>query len=200
MRRKVVLACSLILLGLMSTPAADDKIKDSPYYPLKVGTKWTYKVGTNSFNMQVTKHEKVGEVLCGVIETSKDGNVVLTEYVGVKDDGVYRFSPAGDKVDAYRVLKLPPKKGDSWKVELKMGGQVFKGAFKVDEAEITVPAGKYKTFVATSDGFEVTDPNGNQLKLVLKSWFAEKVGLVKNSIKLADKPEVIVELEKFESK
>src|SRR5262249_43354252 len=99
MRRQVVLAFSLILFCLMSTPAADDKIKDSPYYPLKVGTKWTYRVGTNSFNMQVTKHEKVGDLLCGVIETSKDGNVVLTEYVGVKDDGVYRFSPAGDKVD-----------------------------------------------------------------------------------------------------
>jgi hypothetical protein len=202
MRLNVIpLACLVILLGLSRAPAADDKIKESSYYPLKVGTKWTYKAGGSMFVIQVAKHEKIGDVVCGVLETAKDGNVIATEHVGVTGDGIYRYSVAGQKPDnPFRILKLPPKKGDSWKVEAKVGGQVFNGSFKLDEAEITVPAGKYKTFAAASDGFQLDDGNGNQIKISFKFWFAEKVGLVKQTIQVADKPELVIELEKFEGK
>jgi len=194
------LAGLLIVLGLSRAPAADEKIKESPYYPLKIGTKWHYRVGANSFVMHVAKHEKVDGTVCALLETSRDGQVLTNEQIGIKDDGIYRFSIAGQKPDnPFRILKLPAKKGDTWKVESKIGAQSFKGSFTVGEAEVTVPAGKYKAITAASDGFEIPDDNGNFLKITFNFWFVEKVGLVKQTIKIADKPEVVIELEKYEA-
>jgi hypothetical protein len=196
----VPIAGLVLFLGLAKAPAADDKIVESPWYPLKIGTKWHYKVGANKFSMHVTKHEKVGDAVCGLVETSKDGNVVTSEQVGVKDDGVYRYSIAGQKPDVpFRILKLPPKNGDTWKVETKIAGQGFNGSFKLNEEDVTVPAGKYKTMHALSDGFAVPGDDGGKIKIVFQFWFAEKVGLVKQTIQFGERPELVIELEKFEA-
>jgi len=201
MKRIISSLTLLLLLGLVSARAADDTVLETPYYPLKVGSKWTYKVGGSAFTIEVAKHEKVGDVMCALLETSKDGQVVTSEHVGVKTDGVYRYTISGQKPDApFRILKLPAKKGESWKVEAKIAGQGFNGSFTAGDADITTPAGKFKTVTAFSDGFEVPDPNGGTLKITFKFWFAEKVGLVKQTIGVGDRPEVVIELEKYEAK
>src|SRR5262249_25726853 len=154
------------------------------YYPLKIGNQWQYRSGMGKFVYQVKKHEKIGDTFCAVLEASKDGKVINTEYMGIRDDGIYRFSMQGQKqVKPCCILKLPPKKGATWKAEFKISGELHKGSFTpVGEEEISVPAGKFQTVVAASTGFQTPD----RRKLIYKYWFAEKVGLVKQTTDIGD--------------
>jgi hypothetical protein len=181
--------------------AAQDKLKETPYYPLKVGTTWHYRAGDRKFTIRVVRHEKVGETLCALLETQRDGKVVGSEHLAVAADGVYRY----DLIEAGRtpaqqtlkppmlILKLPPKNGDSWKVDSRGDGKTFRGSFQVAEQEITVPAGTYKTFRIASQDLEV-----NSLKPILTTFFAEGVGIVKQIIQMGD-TKIEIELEKFEA-
>jgi len=199
--RQFYLACAgVLLLTVTGTPAADDKAKTSPYFPLKIGSKWHFKTSAAKFTQQVIKHEQVGETLCALMEMTKDGTVVVTEHLAVKDDGIYRYSIAGQKPDVpFRVLKLPPRKGDTWDVAVKVANDELKGTFVTGEEEVTVPAGKYQAVTATSKGFELTTGDGGKgAGIVFKFWFAPNVGLVKQTIKIGDRPEVVIELEKYE--
>ncbi|MBL8798616.1 MAG: hypothetical protein JNM56_32265 [Planctomycetia bacterium] len=189
-----------LLLSFNLAGAADDKLKESTYFPLKVGTKWHYRVGPAKLTLQVAKHEKVGDVLCALIETLKDGNIVATEHVAVRDDGVFRYTIAGQKPEMpFQVLKLPPKKGDTWKVAVKIGNEELKGEFVSGEEEVEVPAGKYQAVTATSKGFQAPDGEGNMQDLSFKFWYAPKVGQVKQTIKIGKRPEIAIELERYES-
>ena len=197
----VSLAGIVLLVFLTSAPAADEKLKETPFYPLKVGTKWQYKVGAGSLTIKVTKHEQVGEVTCAVLEKSKDDQVLGSDHIGVTADGVYHYMIAGQKLDMpFRILKLPPKKGDNWKVEVKDRGKSVSGSFTLGEAEVVVPAGKYKAITAVSDGFQLPEADGKTVKIDFKFWFVEKIGLVKHTIQIGDQKEVVIELEKFEGK
>jgi hypothetical protein len=53
-----VLATSLALVAGPIT-RADDKMAETPWYPAKIGTKWTYKIGDTHFTLTVTKYEEV---------------------------------------------------------------------------------------------------------------------------------------------
>jgi O-succinylbenzoate synthase len=190
--------------------AAQDKLKETPYYPLKVGTTWHYRAGDSKFTIRVVRHEKVGEVLCALLETKRDGKVVGSEHLAVTADGVYRYDltyqRAGSRSDEKKsaayvsgsfrppmlILKLPPKKGDSWKVDSKSDGQNFRGSFQVGAQEITVPAGVYKTFRVASQDLEV-----NALKPTITTFFAEGVGMVKQIISVGE-AKIEIELEKLE--
>jgi hypothetical protein len=195
MKLVVQLAAFLLLLGLTAAPAADDKVKDSPYYPLQVGNKWHYRTGMGKFTFQVKKHEKMGDTICAVMEASRDGKTFNTEYWGIRNDGIYRFSMQGQKqAKPYCVLKLPPKKGATWKADFKISGEPHMGSFTIGEEEVTVPAGKFQAVTAISEGFQSPDKR----KLKYKYWFAEKVGLVKQTTDIGDVASMIMELEKFE--
>lgn len=202
------------LVSLAATElAAQDKLRETPYYPLKVGTTWYYRAGESKFTIRVARHEKVGEVLCALLETIRDGRVVGSEHLTVTGDGVYRHdltspqlqSDPKDKTKTVKipvkqtvkppilVLKLPPRTGDNWKVDSKGDGKTFRGAFQVAEQEITVPAGSYKTFRVTSQDLEV-----NSLKPTITTFFAHGVGMVKQIIAMGD-AKIEIELEKFEA-
>jgi hypothetical protein len=144
----------LALLVLTAELAAQDKLKETPFYPLQVGTTWHYRAGEGKFTTRVVKHEKVGDTLCALLETKRDGKVVGSEHLAVADDGVYRHDltailppPPGSKDKTKTevpitqsmkppmlVLKLPPKKDSTWKVESKSEGQTFRGEFRMDLA------------------------------------------------------------------
>jgi hypothetical protein len=179
--------------------AAQDKLKETPFYPLQVGNTWHYRAGDNRFTVLVAWHEKVGDTLCALLETRRDGKVVGSEHLAVGDDGVYRhdLSRMGKALvqqtlkPPMLVLRLPPSKGDSWKVDSKGDGQSFRGSFQLGEQEITVPAGTYKTFRVASQDLEV-----NSLKPRITTFFAEGVGMVKQIIEVDD-TKLEIELEKF---
>jgi hypothetical protein len=196
----VLLGCLLPFIAA-SDLAAQDKLKETPYYPLQVGTTWHYRAGESKFSVLVARHEKVGDTLCALLETRRDGKVVGSEHLAVGDDGVYRhnLNRMGKALvqqtlkPPMLVLKLPPRKGDSWKIDSKGDGQTIRGGFQLGEQEITVPAGKYKTLRVASQDLEV-----NSLKPRITTFFAEGVGMVKQIIEVDD-TKVEIELEKFSS-
>jgi hypothetical protein len=195
----VLLGCPLLIIATVEL-AAQDKLKETPYYPLRVGTTWHYRAGDSKFTIRVARHEKVGDTLCALLETTRSGKVVGSEHLAVTSDGVYRHTltltskktvPQTLKPPLL-VLKLPPKKGENWKIDSQSDGQTFRGGFQVGEQEIKVPAGTYKTFRVSSQDLEV-----HSLKPNITMFFAEGVGMVKQIIEVGD-AKVEIELEKFE--
>jgi len=185
-----------ILFCLVSVVAGQEPTKESSYYPLKVGNKWTYRFTSGSsgkVDVRVTKLEKVGDVMCALLEAKagSDGTPT-TEHVAVQADGVYRYTSEGHKIEPpLRFLKLPPKSGDRWDVDSKSAGETVKGTFTLGEADVTVPKGKFRA--VTSDTKDMT-VGGNKMEQTW--WFAPEVGMVKQVYKFADK-EVVLELESF---
>jgi hypothetical protein len=184
----------LFLAAAAGLCAQDTKMLESAWYPLEVGTAWTYKTSDmTTFTVKVTKHEKVGNVLCARLEMSGEGRVSAFEHIAVASDGIYRHGINGKTPDKpVLILKLPPKKGDSWMVDCKVDGDPLKGTFKVDDAEVTVPAGKFKGVAVSSD-----DLDANGLKVNCTFYYAEGKGIVKQVIEIGGK-KTTIELEKFE--
>jgi hypothetical protein len=212
MNRRVRSLCVWLALPLLTAElAAQEKLKETPYYPLQVGTTWYYRCGDGKFTIRVAKHEKVNGTLCALLETTRDGKVVGSEHLAVTADGIYRHDltslfPQPDPNDKAKtievpvtqtmkppilVLKLPPKKGEEWKVDSKSDGRTYRGEFQLGEQEIKVPAGTYKTFRVASKDLEV-----NSLKAIITTHFAEGVGMVQQIIEVGDAKVEIV-LEKF---
>jgi hypothetical protein len=193
-RTAALLALALALAPPAAAARAED-LASSPYYPLKVGSAWTYKAGDGGkFTMKVAKVEKVGDVNAARVEVVKDGKVESSELVAVRDDGVYRYQFENKKADPpIRFLKLPPKKDDAWKVESKSDGELIKGTFKMGEEDnVKVAAGTYKCVTVACDDLDAVG-----VKLKATYYFAENVGMVKQVIEAAGVTTVI-ELEKYE--
>jgi hypothetical protein len=187
-------SCVAFALVLGLTRSAPAEVKSSEYYPLKVGTTWTYKANGQAITVKVAKHEKVGDVMCARLETSTGGKVVATEHIAVQKDGVYRYTMAGQTADpAVRFIKLPLKKGDTWKVSSKIGGQELNVEYTGGDQEVTVPAGTYKAVFTKTNEFEA----GGQ-KMQATIWYAKGVGMVKTFMKIGQ-IEVVLELDKFEA-
>src|SRR5215469_1307595 len=154
------LACAslagALLLALAGAGRAQDKMETTPYYPLAVGSTWEYKAGDNKFTLKVTRHEKVGNVLCARVEMFVKDKAQSFENVSVTKDGVYRNTFEGkEATPPVLFLKLPPKKDETWKVDSKVGGESVKGTFKNNgEEDVKVPAGSYKAVVVTSQDLE----------------------------------------------
>jgi hypothetical protein len=209
---KRLMAGLLICLGTAAGLTAEDKLTETPYYPLQVGTTWHYKVGDGRFTIRVAKHEKVGDTLCARLEVTRDGKVIGWQHLAATADGVYCHdltyrAPKGDAETGkdgerdvtqkpkppIQMLKLPPKKGEGWKVDSKDDGRTFRGAYQIDEKEVKVPAGSYKAVCVTSQDLEV-----NGLKPTITTYYASDVGMVKLVIQ-EGKVTTEIELEKFEA-
>ena len=180
--------------GLIGTAAAQDAVKDSPYYPLQVGNTWTYQTMGGTIIMKVAAHEKTNGEPTAKIETIVNDKVVASEHVAVKEDGIYRYSINDQKPDEpVRFLKLPPKAGDTWDVDTKIQDQAIKGKFTLKEEKVKVGGKDYNTVVAEGKDFQIAGQ-----KTSIKYWFAEGVGIVKLSFSL-DGQEAVLELQKFEA-
>jgi hypothetical protein len=184
-----------LLLARAAAGLAQDKMETTPYYPLAVGTSWEYKAGDSRYTLRVTKHEKVGDVLCARVEMIMKDKPVSFEHVGVTKEGVCRFSFEGKEAKPpVLFLKLPPKKDDTWKVDSKVGGESVKGTFKnTGEEDVKVPAGNYKAVVVASQDLEA-----NGVKMSVTYYFAEKVGMVKQVVEVSGQ-KIVIELEKYEA-
>jgi hypothetical protein len=126
---------------------------------------------------------------------SDDGKQTLSfENIQVTKDGVYRLAFEGNKADPpVKFLALPPKDGDSWKVDSKIGKETLKGTFKMGKADkLKVGDKEYDTVYTESD-----DLDANGMKVTFKTYFAKGVGMVKQEIKIGQQ-EVVIELVNFE--
>ncbi len=171
---------------------AEDKVADAEYFPLKVGTTWEYKAGGQTITVRVAKHEKIDNVPCALLETVVNGNVITTEHISADKDGVYRHSLGGQKAEpAVKFVKLPIKKGESWKVESKLMGQELKANFKEGEDQVKVPAGTYKNALTVSGDMEAMGQ-----KMDLTQWYAKGIGMVKTVITVGGN-KIEMELDKF---
>ncbi len=191
---RALLVLPLVLVGSV---LADDPVKpiESPYYPLKVGSSWYYKLADTHYTLKVTKIEEVDKVPCARIEMFNGERAQTSELVAVKSDGVYRYVFENNKADPpVLFLKLPPKKDETWEVNSTIRSEKLKGTFKAGEVdEVKVPAGTYKgVYTVSGDNL---DANGT--KISFTCYYAKDVGLIKHVVKVAGQ-EVVTELEKYE--
>jgi hypothetical protein len=193
MNRFIRCLVPLMLVVLAGSPARSGEKAARDFYPLKEGTTWHYKVGENRFTLKAGKTEKVGKADAVRVELILLGKNTSFEHVGVTSEGVVRYSFEGKKADPpVLFLKLPAKKGQTWKVESKIDGQLMKGTFTEGEEKVKVPAGDYNAITVTGKDMEV-----NGVKLNVTYYFAEKVGMVKQVLEMGGQ-KVIIELEKFD--
>jgi hypothetical protein len=201
MQRIAMATAGAMLVLAAMTVSAQEKMPETPYFPLRVGTTWHYKSADSKFLVRVAAHEKVGDGLAARLETVKDGKVIATEHLRVTAEGVVRldvsFSDGDKKVTevpkpAILVLRLPPKKGDAFSVNSTVNEKVYKGTFKIGEDEVKVPAGTYKAILVSGQDVEVEG-----VKPTMRAWYAENVGLVKQEVTAAG-TKTEFELEKFE--
>src|SRR5258708_34000497 len=110
------LSCALVALplALVVGPAAraQEKMAETPYYPLKIGTTWTYKIGDTHFTMKVVKYEEVEsegkKQTCARVERSDGAGKVqaVGRMSGTATDRAYRYMVGNTQADpALRVLK-----------------------------------------------------------------------------------------------
>jgi hypothetical protein len=199
----------LLFLGVACS-SSDEKVGETPHYPLAVGNTWTYVAKTPGGGQpgaggqpgqpgpggpgapgggaggtpaapsgpklvhRVTKHEKIGGVLCARIETQVEGKVTHTEHIGVTKDGIYRYAYDDSKLDKpILLLKLPAQKGDEWKAEVIGSKGKYTGTMSVAEEAVTVPAGRFDALVA--GGKLTCDQASNEAS----NAFAKDVGVVR---------------------
>ena len=202
---KYKLALMVLAAAVLAAPDGRSQESPSTYYPLKVGSTWTYRAAEDQkVIVKVAKAEqlkivkikgdvKVEEKVPGVTLEVSSGGRTLREQVAVLPDGVYRFSAANKEVSPpLCILKFPLQKDKTWQVDSMIGDMKVKGTFRIGEAEITVLGKKYKCVTA----FLQDEETGTD-KIVLEYYFAPNVGIVKQHAHKGNIDSTI-ELEKYE--
>jgi hypothetical protein len=183
-------------------PAPPLRVPSSPYYPLKVGTRWLYQGKDHQLEVRVTRHEKVGPTACALLESFRDGALVAREHIFATNDGVYRQSADGKVfTPPVPLLKLPPKRGQRWTVTFEQHKPPMRGVFLMGAEDVDVAYGSFtddkmvraRRLAVTLHG-EILE--ADVVNLVFRYWFVWDVGIVKQSVATRDKT-VEYELIKF---
>lgn len=184
---------ALLIVGLSLSAQDTAAPVTNPYYPIKTGSEWTYKVQGGPIKMKITGTEKVGQATGYKIEVTAGNKVSATEVVGVTKDGVVRYK-VNDVAADTPILFLPtdPEATKDWKIDTKAGGQKLEGTFKASKEKITVPAGTYDTIHVKGSGMQVGNTTSD-----IDYWFAKDVGIVKLRFTLGSQ-DATLELEKYE--
>jgi hypothetical protein len=180
-----------------ASQVASDPSKLPDYYPLTVGTRWTYELdqGTGPklhVTSQIARIEMVDGKALAVQETELNGMIMATEHLSSTSKGVFRHRMNGIAMNPPAcILKYPFKDGERWETPLAVGATRFSMAFESVRAEdVTTPSGKYKTVAvmgtATLDG----------TKTGSTCWYAPDVGIVKQKTEAGGKI-ITSELVKF---
>jgi hypothetical protein len=193
MRRLAGLSALVVLTVGIALSAQETAPTTHPYYPLKVGNEWTYKVQGGPIKMKVTGTEKAGQGTGYKIEVTAGNKVSASETVGVTPEGVVRYNVNGVAAEK-PILMLPtdPDVMKDWPVDTKAGGQTLKGNFRASREKVTVPAGTYDTVHVKGSDMTVGTTTSN-----IDVWFAKDVGIVKLKFSLGTQ-DATLELEKFE--
>ena len=178
----------LVLLTFTQVSMAND------FYPLEDGSLWKYKDSNNkTIVKKAVREEKLGYYPSVLLEVSEGKTLLSSEYIVVTNEGVFRFALDGKRFDqGALLLKEKPKAGDKWIINLALDIGKVRSEVKVSEEEVTVPFGKFKCFVTTTVS---KDEKGTEYQL--KSYYAQKVGVVKVTIEKAGKKHYELELLEF---
>lgn len=179
-----------------ATPAPARADEAEPLYPLKVGHTWVYAGPDGPMTFRVAGREKVGPKDAFKLEVTRKERVAATEWVAVDADGVYRLRVNEAVADPpIRVLARPARKGDKWTVDRWLGLPDMTAEFRVDEQDVTVPAGTFKGATVVEC---VVRTKGGPPAVLSTTWFARDVGVVKVRFGQGSTGTPTLELEKFE--
>lgn len=192
------------------------------YLPLTVGNSWHYlmtlapdtepivieQVGENQlfdYHETVVQSWNYEGVRYGLIEAKREETEDYPEHqgqliMGVGEEAVYARLALLDETGQVVVgeidvpyLMLPPQEGETWE-DLEYGGTCTTGA--VDE-EVTVPAGTF-TCVRVEQAWEgPADGEGSGVEYVIRRWYAQGVGLVKDETWEGDAKTSMIELTEY---
>jgi hypothetical protein len=187
---------ALLLLGCAGARRPEPvEVRDSPWYPLRVGMHWVYRGAGLPLARRVVRHERVGEFDCALIESRRGNKPFLLEHVCTRPDGVYLVAVDGNRITPpLRFLKLPPHGGESWTIGFREGNAARTGVYLLEKGEVTVPAKKYHALILRGEIQENGMP-----KRAFTYWFAEGVGMVKQAVR-GDKRTLVYELESFDKR
>jgi hypothetical protein len=180
--------------GANCVSAEEPATPTHPYFPLKLGAEWTYRVpGTKDpITVKVAGIERVGGNFAFRLETTAAGPVPATELVQVTKEGVLRTLlnglPANPPI---LFLKGDGKAGDKWDVDSRVAGTAVKGTFTTSREKVTVPGGTFDAVRVSG-----TDVVIGAMKGGVDYWFAKDTGIVKFRHTLGAQ-EAVLELEEY---
>jgi hypothetical protein len=165
---------------------------------MAVGSEWDYKLTAGGrvqiLTIKVTKHVMLNGVMCAQLETFRNGMSLAAEFLNVKGDGVYRLKTASfEAKPPVRILKLPVKNNDSWKIDSTTANQKIKGTYTLTQEKMKVPAGEYKNAAV------IKSPN---LSVGPMTWnysaaYVKGVGLIYQKIVVGGRTLLIQELKEY---
>ncbi len=191
--RLAVGAAAVLFGGVLMAQSKD--APTNPYFPLKLKTKWVYKVGDNEVTVTVVKSEKAGNDVQYQVDTVVGKEPKTTEWYVVRADGVYRTKVKDDKLDPFiKVLPAPVKKDATWEVNSKLGSQTIKGTLKIvnDKEKIKVQGTDYEAVLVEGKDVDVAGS-----KTTVHIWFAKDRGIIKEEFLLQSGEKLILELKDF---
>jgi hypothetical protein len=185
-----------LLVALIPGWATPQDRKTPNYYPLAKGNKSEYQLEAKGQKIEATSEVTKAEVKDGkTVATTevKFFGQTLSEEVSSDEKGAYRHSFQRIKLDTpLTILKYPVKAGTTWTEKVKGGGMELEAKFTVKEPEkVTVPAGTYDKAVPVDMALE-----GMGQKVNATSWYADGVGIVKQSVEVMGRT-ITLELKKF---
>jgi hypothetical protein len=189
-----LMACCLLMLFPASLVAQEAASK---LYPLKVGNTWHFKFTmggqTISIVNKITSVEKVDGQELFRLEAKANDQAMASEDLRADAQGLFRHKFNGQEAKPpVQLLRNPIKVGETWKTTSEIAGESITTAVTVGREEVTVAAGKYKAVTAKMEA----ETNGQ--KFTTTYWFAEGVGMVKQTVTFPDGRTAVMELEKVE--
>jgi len=174
--------------------AAPVTAADGDYYPLKIGNKWTFKIGEQEerFIWTAVKTEKVGEQECVVLEAKLKDQAVGSEHIAVLKDGIFRFKLGAATIDPPICFFKSDAKGKTWKEDFKVGGMATSASYTASVEDVEVPAGKFKDAIVIK-----TEATEKDVAFKATIWYVKDIGMVKQSFEQGNIKYGLA-LEKFE--
>lgn len=191
----------LLLLFAVPLHAADD---DKEYYPLRIGTKWTYRLSgqEGKFVIAAVGEEKIGNVTSVKLEAKLRDQAVGSEQVAFQNGEFIRYKFNDQTIEPpIPFCKPAAKKGDKWNANFKVGGAGGASVrYETDTQDVKVPAGEFKNaLVVKADVSEKVDENGKEVDRITKTtiWYVKGKGVVKQFVEIGPAT-VTLELESVE--
>jgi hypothetical protein len=209
------LGLALILAAIAGPSAAPacarpEVLRGDSFYPLAKGAKWIF--GTDYADDTELVHEVVGTekingVDCFIVEhktvsTALGTRMMRKEWLAADDDGIaiHKIQRGRSEMDVakpFHKIKHAMKKDEEWKGEAKGTENPPQYTIRVEEeAEVEVPAGKYKAWKV-----HLKIESGTRHAAEGTEWYVKNVGVVKSETTIRAGGEdftLVAELKKFE--